>query len=392
MYRIGEEEIAAAKRVIESKKLFKISSSGLHETMHAEEELCQKFGTENALIMTSGHAALASALIALGIGPGDQVIVPAYTYIATAMAVLEAGAIPVLAEINETMTIDPDDLEAKITESTKAVIPVHIKGFPCDMARIMNIAEKHGIFVVEDACQADGASFRGKRLGTIGDAGAYSFNYYKIISMGEGGALVTDRREVFERALIYHDSSAVAFFGDQLNNFTTELFCGSEYRTNEIATAILREQLKKLDGIITDLRKNKKRLTDRLSSLCRFIPSNDPDGDLGTTAAIIFDTEAEAIRFGEEIGASPVINTGKHVYSNWAPILEKRGALHPLMDPFKMEANRSIIPDYTIDMCPITLDILSRTVYVEIDPDWTEEALEKITLSVSNGLAKARQA
>ena len=183
MFRIGVEEIEAAKRVIEAKEFFK-TNGVINETLNAEKEIKEKFGVSNAIIMTSGHAALASALIALGIGPGDQVIVPAYTYIATAMAVLEAGAIPIVAEIDETLTLSPEDFERKITNNTKAVIPVHIQGFPCDMEKICEIAKRHGIFVVEDACQADGASFKGKRLGVIGDAGAFSFNFYKIISCG----------------------------------------------------------------------------------------------------------------------------------------------------------------------------------------------------------------
>jgi dTDP-4-amino-4,6-dideoxygalactose transaminase len=285
MFRIGIEEIEAAKRVIEAKEFFK-TNGVINETLNAEEEIKEKFGVSNAIIMTSGHAALSSALIALGIGPGDQVILPAYTYIATAMAVLEAGAIPVIAEIDESLTLSPEDFERKITENTKAVIPVHIQGFPSDMDKICEIAKRHGIFVVEDACQADGASFKGKRLGAIGDAGAFSFNFYKIISCGEGGALLTNNKSVFEKALIYHDSSAVAFFGNQLNNVETQTFCGTEYRTNELNAAILREQLKRLDGIIADLRKNKKYLMDKLSDCAQFIKSNDIEGDLGTTLAL----------------------------------------------------------------------------------------------------------
>ena len=386
MYRIGKEEIEAVKKVIESKQLFKVNDGELQETKHAEEELCEKLGSKHSLIMTSGHAALSSALVALGVGPGDQVIIPAYTYIATAIAVLEAGAIPVIAEIDNSLTLDPEDFEKKITKHTKAVIPVHIKGFPSDMEKICEIAKKHGIAVLEDACQADGASFKNKRLGTWGDAGAYSFNFYKIISMGEGGALVTNRRDVFERALIYHDSSAVAFFGNQLDNFTTDTFCGSEYRTNEIATAILREQLKKLDGIIYDLRKNKKYVMDKLSSISKFIKSNDIEGDLGTTVGLYFETKEEAEAFGERYGIMPTVHTKKHVYSDWKPVLEKRGALHPLMDPFKMEANKNIIPNYTRDMCPKSLDILSRVVYVEIDPDWTQEELDATVEKVKAAL------
>ena len=377
MYRIGNEEIEAVKRVIESKQLFKVNQGSLQETMHAEEELRQKLNVDYSLIMTSGHAALASALVALGVGPGDQVIIPGYTYIATAIAVLEAGAIPVIAEIDESLTLSPEDFESKITEHTKAVIPVHIKGFPSDMDRICEIAKKHGIAVLEDACQADGASFNGKRLGTIGDAGAYSFNFYKIISMGEGGALLTNRRDVFERALIYHDSSAVAFFGNQLDNFTTETFCGSEYRTNEIAAAILREQLKKLDGIIYDLRKNKKYLMDNLAGDFKFIKSNDIEGDLGTTVGLYFDTREEAEAFGKRYGVMPTVYTKKHVYSDWKPVLQKRGAFNPLMDPYKMEANKDIIPDYSPNMCPKTLEILSKVVYVEINPDWTKKELDE---------------
>ena len=376
MYRIGKEEIEAVKKVIESKQLFKVNVGELQETMNAEKELREKLNVEHALVMTSGHAALASAFVALGIGPGDQVIIPSYTYIATAIAVLESGAIPVIAEIDDSLTLDPADVEAKITKYTKAIVPVHIKGFPSNMEKICEIAKKHNLAVVEDACQADGASFKGRRLGTWGDAGAFSFNFYKIISMGEGGALVTNRRDIFENALIYHDSSAVAFFGNQLDNFSAVPFCGSEYRTNEIATAILREQLKKLDGIIDDLRKNKKYLMDNLAPYCKFIRSNDINGDLGTTIGFTFDTAEEAEIFGERVGVKPTVHTKKHVYCDWKPVLEKRGAAHPLMDPYKMEANKDIIPNYTKDMCPKSLDYLSKVVYVEINPDWTKAELD----------------
>lgn len=388
MYRIGNEEIEAVRRVIESKQLFKVNNGALQETKNAEIELREKLGAKHALLMTSGHAALSSALVALGIGPGDQVIIPAYTYIATAIAVLEAGAIPVIAEIDESLTIDPEDVLKKITKNTKAIIPVHIKGFPSNMEKICEIAKAHGIAVLEDACQADGASFKGKRLGTWGDVGAFSFNFYKIISMGEGGALVTDRKEIFERALIYHDSSACAYFGNQLSGFSEKPFCGSEYRTNEISCAIFREQLKRLDGIIADLRQNKKYIMDKLAPFCKFIKSNDIDGDLGTTVGIFFDTIEEAESFGEKYGVAPTVHTQKHVYSDWKPVLEKRGAFHPLMDPYKMEANKDIIPDYTVDMCPKSLDFLSRVVYVEIYPDWTKDALEREIERIKSALKK----
>lgn len=191
MYRVGKEEAEAVSRVVLSGSYFKTRSK-YNETEQAENEMKELFGVKNALPMTSGSAALISGLTALGIGPGNQVIVPAYTYIATAMAVVAVGAIPVIVECDETLTIDPEDVKRKITPATKAIIPVHIQGFPCNMDAICAIAKEHDLKIVEDACQADGGKYHGKRLGTIGDAGALSFNQYKLISTGEGGALLTN--------------------------------------------------------------------------------------------------------------------------------------------------------------------------------------------------------
>lgn len=378
MYRIGKEEIAELTKVIEAKDLFKINY-GLQESSNVEKKLSEIIGCKYPIFLTSGQAALTTALVAMGIGPGDQVIVPAYTYIATAMAVVAVGAIPVIAECDDTLTISPEDIEKKITKYTKAIIPVHIQGLPCNMKAIMEIADKHNLFVLEDACQADGGSFGDKRLGTIGHAGAFSFNYFKVISCGEGGALLTDNKEIFERALIYQDSSAVAFFGNQMEGFSTVGFCGNEYRSNELCAAVLNVQLDRLDGILADLRKNKKYLMDNLKDICKFIPSNDISGDCGIVLAIQFDNEESARKFATADGIDGIlpIDTGKHVYKHWTPIIEKRGALNPLMDPFKMEANKNIVPEYTQDMCPQTLEILAKVAYIRIDCDATKEELDK---------------
>lgn len=377
MYRVGKEEAEAVSRVILSGSYFK-TRNVYNETEQAENEMKELFGVKNALTMTSGMAALVSGLTALGIGPGNQVIVPAYTYIATAMAVVAVGAIPVIAECDETLTIDPEDVKRKITPATKAIIPVHIQGFPCNMDAICAIAKEHDLKIVEDACQADGGKYHGKRLGTIGDAGALSFNMYKLISTGEGGALLTNDNLLYQRALIYHDSNAVAFFGDQLKDVQEKMFCGVEYRTNEIQSAMLREQLKRMDSMIDSLRLIKKRVMDELDGEYRFIPSNDIEGDLATTIAFAFDTPEKANKFVEAKGGTVPINTGKHIYKYWTAIMEKRGAYNPLMDPFKMEANKDIIPDYTDDMCPKTLEVLARTVYVGIHPDMKDEQVTQL--------------
>ena len=377
MYRIGQEEIDAVARVINSKSLFKVNDA-LRETAKCEQNMRDIWGVKRALLVTSGKGALISALVGMGIGPGDEVIVPGYTYIATAIAVLATGAIPVIADINETLTLDPEDFERKITERTRAVIPVHIMGFPCNMDKIMRIAKKHNILVLEDSCQSDGGSYKGKRLGSIGNAGALSFNYFKIVTAGEGGAVLTNDDVLYERALIYQDSSAIAFFGDQLNGISEQQFCGSQFRTNEISAAILNEQFKRLDGILSDLRKNKRLLKEYLAPYCRFTPSNDEEGDCGVALSIEFDTEEECIAFNKAAPdcTSRPRESDRHIYCFWTAILEKRGAFHPLMDPFKMEANKDHIPDYSVDMCPKTLSHLAKNCYIHINPDWTAEEVK----------------
>ena len=161
MFRIGQEELDALARVIKERKFFKTEGT---ECFSFEKEFCQTLHCKHAILMTSGEAALISALTGMGIGPGDEVIVPAYTYIATAMAVTAVGAIPVICEVDETLTIDVADMEKKIGPYTRAVIPVHMQGFPCDMGPLMKVAKAHGIQVLEDACQANGATWQGKRI------------------------------------------------------------------------------------------------------------------------------------------------------------------------------------------------------------------------------------
>ena len=382
MYRIGKEEIEAVARAINSHDFFKINGSG-REAYHFEEEWKAYTGTAYTLLMSSGYAALTAALTAMGIGPGDEVIVPGYTYIATALAVLEAGAIPVICECDAAMTIDVADAERKISAHTKAIIPVHIQGFPCDMDGVMALAKKHGLYVLEDACQADGAAYHGRALGTIGHAGAYSFNYFKIITAGEGGALSTNDRTIYERSLIYHDASAVAFFGDQLSGVTEPLFGGTEFRISDITGAILREQLKRLPGLIADLRRVKAEMRAKMGDKLTEAPSHDAAGDLGTTLALRFDTAEETRAFEAHMasygyGVTVPIDTGKHVYTNWTQVMEKRGAFHPAMDPYKMEANRALNANYTTDMCPRTLDYLSRTAYLMINPDLDSATVDSI--------------
>ena len=379
MYRIGQEEIDAVARVINAaaanKRMFKTDAD--EQNVHKfEKEFAEKTGAQHAIMMTSGFGALVSGLTALGVGPGDEVIVPAYTYIASATAVTATGAIPVLCDVDATMTMDPADVERKLSPATKAIMPVHIQGFPCDLGALCALGKKRGFFVLEDACQAAGGSYKGKRLGTVGDIGAFSFNAFKIITCAEGGALTTNNLQFHERALIHHDSAAIAFFGSQLDGVKEPQFCGGEFRANEISAAVLREQLKKLDAILRDLRANKKRVMDALPNIA-WIPSNDLAGDCGTTLACNFSDacQAEAFATAPGVEGRRPINSGRHVYTNWTPLLKKQGALHPAFDPFKMKENAGLQFNITPDACLRSLDILSRTVYVDVNPDWTEREI-----------------
>ncbi|HBP39189.1 MAG TPA: hypothetical protein DD640_10730, partial [Clostridiales bacterium] len=229
--------------------------------------------------------------------------------------------------------------------------------------------------------QADGGSFQGKRLGSWGDAGAFSFNDYKIITAGEGGAVLTSDRQVYERALIYHDGGAT--FRPSAKDLQEPLFMGTSYRVSEITGALLHVQLGRLDGILADLRRVKKALQAGLTGMkgIRFAPSLDSEGDCGTTLALQFDSETQARAFAAGVSGWLPIDSGKHVYRNWTPLMAKLGAHHPARNPFNLPENRELRTDYDAGMCPRTLDILARTVYISLHPDWNEEKINQVITS-----------
>jgi dTDP-4-amino-4,6-dideoxygalactose transaminase len=383
MYRIGKEEIDEVKKVIEGKVLFRVND-GNKEVERFEKELARLVGVKYALCVTGGTAALTCALVGMGIGPGDEVIVPAYTFMATALAVAAVGAIPVLCEIDETMTLDPKDVERKMTKDVKAVIPVNMVGFACDMNSFLGMKEKYGIRILEDACQADGGSYKGKRFGSIGDAGAFSFNDFKIMSAGEGGALLTNDRSIYERALIYHDGGAA--FRPYTSELNEKIFMGTQYRVSEVTGAILRIQLQRLDGILSDLRRIKKNILTSLDKAgnLRITPSNDPQGDCATTVSLTFDTSAEARTFASYPGIKAwlPIDSGKHVYSNWTPLLSGDLSHHRALNPLGLKENSNLRKEYSADMCPKTTDILSRTVYISLHCDWNEDKVNEVIANI----------
>ncbi|MFH2069239.1 MAG: DegT/DnrJ/EryC1/StrS family aminotransferase [Candidatus Omnitrophota bacterium] len=382
MYRIGEEELRELRKVLESKNLFRVGdpkAGHLQEVERFEREWAEKIGTKYALLLSGGGtAALMCGLAGMGIGPGDEVLIPAYTFMASASAVLAVGAIPVVAEIDDTCTIDPEDMEKKITPGTKAIIPVHMVGIPCNMQAITGIAKKAGIKVLEDSCQADGGSFKSKRLGAWGDAGAFSFNYYKILSCGEGGCLVTNDKLIYERASIFGDSGTA--FRSYAGEFSVPIFVGLQLRASEVMGAIMRIQLQRLEGILSDLRRIKKRFIGELSGKpgIAFSRSNDIEGDCGVVVSFRFENEEKARSFASYEGVSGwrPLDSEKHVFFNWEPIVEKRIWHHPIMNPYNFPQNKKLRLNYTKEMYPKSLDNLGRTVFVHVNPDWTEEEVK----------------
>ncbi len=384
MYIMGKEEVEAVQQVIESGQLFRYQPGVESITDKLEKELSQKFGVNHAIALSSGTASLITALAGMGIGPGDEVIVPAYTFMATALAPLAVGAVPVLAEIDQSLTIDPSNAEKKITPNTKAIIPVHMCGLSCDMTAIMQLAQKHNLLVLEDAAQACGGSYQGQALGTIGDVGAFSFNSHKIISCGEGGAIITNQVEFFQRSLIHHDGGC-AFRDHKLD---IPFFAGLNFRTNDILSAILRVQFSRLDGILEALRAEKSYLMDELAGIpaFQFNPIHDMAGDCATTLALFFDSADLARNFAEKLTDSGIrakrpIDSDRHVYINWEPVLQQHGAHHPARDGFLLRPEPIT---YSKDMCPQTLQVLEQTVFLSMQVNRTAEEQEQIVKSVKN--------
>lgn len=397
MYEIGQEEIDAVSAVIRSGQWFRYRGGEGGQADTCEKKMAALFGCEHALVVTSGTGALICGLVGLGIGPGDEVIVPAYTWLASAGAVLSVGAIPVLADVDETLTLDPADFERRIGPRTKAVIPVHMGGRPSDMTAIRDIAGRHGLRVLEDACQAIGGSHRNRRLGTIGDAGTFSFNQFKTISCGEGGALLTNDRRVFERALYHHDMGCT--FRGHAGTMTEEPFLGNTYRMNEIQCAVLRVQLDRLDGILARLRERRDWLLAAVRAArapIAIAPSHDIGGDCGNNATFVFNTAetraAVAKRAGEIEPAcnlhSP-IDSGLHVYTNWSVLLNRQGGFCPAMNPFLRRENESCRTTIASDSCRDTLAILARTGCIGMDVNWTRAQCEAIASALCRAAKEA---
>ncbi len=368
---LGEEEVEAAARVIRSHNVFRYYGvgDGPHEVADFEREFAAFMGSEHALCLNAGSSALICGLIGAGVGPGDEVIVPAYTWNATANAVIATRAIPVLAEVDESLTLDPEDVARKIGPATKAILPVHMRGAPADMEALTGLASEHGLALIEDVCQAAGASFRGKRLGTFGDAGAFSLQFNKIITTGEGGAMITDRQDLLDLAIDVHDCAGSVRRGVGLPQFA-----GWNFRASEIQGAIARVQLARLDGLLERMRAGQAAVAERVAALpgLTLRRPNDDGGDAGICLIAFADTAALATEAVDALRAEGVLAMriydpeliDLHIYPYWKPVLD---AISDAGAP---------APD-----CPRTLELLERSIHVDLSPLNDEQDLDEIAFA-----------
>jgi 8-amino-3,8-dideoxy-alpha-D-manno-octulosonate transaminase len=390
---IGDEEIRAVTKVLKSQVLFRYAAKPSKSTVAEFEALfAAKIGSKYVLGVNSGTSALIAGLIALKVSQGDEVLIPAYTYIATAAAVMAVGALPVMVEMDESLSMDPADMEKKITDRTTAVIPVHMRGIPCDMGRIMEIAKRRKIAVLEDCAQANGGTFRGRALGTFGDAGIFSLQHYKIMACGEGGMVVTDDRETYERAAVYHDSAYAFWMEEQAtaqgtaDQWQDMCFLGENFRMSEMHGAVAIEQLKKRDRVLERTR----HIKSRLWPACERIPGavmeglNDRAGDCGISLVFFMPDPASALDIAATLSAEG-IRCGtvfskqfpdRHIYYHWDYVMNKKSA-HRNGAPWSLEKKPPRVV-YTKDMCPRTIALLERAVMLPITQVMTDAYVDQV--------------
>ncbi|HEY6103112.1 MAG TPA: DegT/DnrJ/EryC1/StrS family aminotransferase [bacterium] len=386
---IGEEEKAAVLEVIESQSLFRhYGPRPLHRATALEKAFAQAMEARHALAVTSGTAALITALAASGIGPGDEVAVPTYTWIATINAVVILGAVPLFVDIDQSLNMDAAALEAAITPYTRAVIPVHMRGAPANLSPILETARRHNLSVIEDTAQAVGGRYRGKRLGTWGQFGAYSLQYHKTITTGEGGMIVSSDPLLFERAVRFHDQGSARMEElDLMIAGDSPLIIGINFRMGELTAAVGLAQLKKMDWIIAQMRARASQIRDRLRDISglTFRTIYDEDGETGATVIFFVPTAEHADRFAralaaENIPASVPWWSGQHVYNHFDQIINRR-----LLSTRKCSWE---CPHYrgqaslAKGQFPRTDEILKRAVHLDVHPLFSEQDIDDVVAGV----------
>lgn len=368
--------ILASEKNLRGPHLFRYYNPKPSKVAEAEQLFAKYTGVKHCLAVNSCTSALIASMRALGIGAGDEVIVPAYTFFATAATVGASNAIPVIADVDDTLTLDPKDVERKITPRTKAITVVHMRGMPAQMDELVAIARKRKVALIEDVAQAAGGSYKGRMLGSIGTMGCFSFDYYKILNSGEGGFITTNDEWLYTRAQSWHDCAACW----RPNRYAAErrdgeLFCGENYRMSELQGAVAVAQIRKAKSYLKGYRLNKRRIAGALK-----LPAGvtlqrvaDPEGDAGI-CLIIFLPDREKTQWALKAIQAEGVPAGGiydqkvkdwHIYSYWEHILGMKSVAADRL-PWS-GVKPSELPKYDPKMCPQCLEHLSRAVMIDVN-------------------------
>jgi 8-amino-3,8-dideoxy-alpha-D-manno-octulosonate transaminase len=400
VHYIDEDEVEAAVRVLRSRSLFRYYGVNLQKEVDIfEAEFSKHLGVRYTRAVSSGTGALQTALSALAVGPGQEVIVPAYIWVSVLGAVVNHGAIPVLADIDETFCLDPAEVEKRISPKTTGIIIVHMSGAPGDVEAVVKVAKQHKLWLLEDCAQCNNGSVHGKKVGTFGDMGIFSYQMNKNMTCGEGGGVVTNNELLFQRAHACHDMGYARDENGRLIFDRLELCSwGMGYRLDELRAAILRVQLKKLPEITAGMHRSKYRIREALQKFPRVQLRKivDPEGDTGCFLITTYADADCAKRVNQALraegivtssqGISDVVMTdwGLHLYTNNVSLVNKT-SVDGRGFPWKLAENRELVHDYSKGACPKADSLFERSILIAIpscltkqDEDDIIRAFEKV--------------
>ena len=376
----GDEERKEVNDVLETGVLFRYGFEGARnghfKALEFEKKLADTTGAAFSHLCASGTAALSTALAACGIGAGDEVIVPPFTFVATFEAVIHAGAVPVFGEIDESLCLNPDRLEALVTPRTKAVVPVHMCGAMARIDEIKAFCDRKGLILLEDACQSLGAAYQGKHLGTFGLAGCFSFDSVKTVTCGEGGGIITSDREVYNRCDQFADHGHDHLGGPD-RGADDHPIIGTNFRISELNAAVGLAQLDKLPKIVEIQRKNKAAIKEAMTDIgevtFRYLP--DPMGDSATFLSFFLPTENRTRTVAANLakngaGCAYWYDNNWHYLKKWHHLKALKGSA-PLA--FELAGN---LPDYKNLQLDESDQVMKRTLSMQIMLSWTQEDIE----------------
>ena len=394
---MDEREVEAVARVARAKSPFRFYGPDLqNEASQLEREFADKIGTKYALAVSSATAGLQVALGALGVGPGDEVLLPGYFWVATVGAVVRSGAVPVLVDCDDSFSIDPQKIEEKITPRTKAIIMVHMGGVIGRVREVVQVARKRGIKLIEDCAQAAGASQNGVRCGAFGDIGVFSFQLNKPMTSGEGGMVVTNDQRLYRRSQAIHDLGYPRNEAGRLDltNEDTQLW-GIGARMSELTAAFARVQLSKLDDINASMRNAKNRIRKALAGIPGISLRHvvDSSGDTGAFLYLTFEARETSLRFVKALRAEGIVggagghypihmdDWGMHIYYNIPSLVQKRG--NAAKSVWTLAENQlSATRSYAKGACPNLDALLARTMIICIASSLTEEDVSDIVTAI----------